>query len=95
MVGTVPLEAFESFELFGEVSSVLELVFLRRNSLKKGIVTCRSFFRFFQRARSSLIYLQPTSAFMKSLRSGISESERSFTAGAHAGKCQAILKRVV
>ena len=35
VVGTVPLP----LELFGELS-VLELVFLRRNSLKKGIVTC-------------------------------------------------------
>ena len=42
MVGTVPLEPlepFESLELFGDFS-VLEIVFLRRNSLKKGIVVC-------------------------------------------------------
>ena len=40
VVGTVPLvplEPFESLELFGDLS-VLELVFLRRSSLKKGIV---------------------------------------------------------
>lgn len=46
MVGTVPLlplvslEPFESFELFG-IFSILEFVFLRRSSLKKGIIACR------------------------------------------------------
>ena len=43
VVGTVPLvplEPFEWLELSGEFS-VLEFVFLRRNSLKKGIVRCR------------------------------------------------------
>lgn len=43
VVGTVPLvplEPFESLELFGDLS-VFEIVFLRRNSLKKGIVVCR------------------------------------------------------
>lgn len=39
MVGIVPLEPLESLELFGDLS-VLELVFLRRKSLKKGIVAC-------------------------------------------------------
>lgn len=36
-VSLVPLEPFESLKLFGDLS-VLELVFLRRNSLNKGIV---------------------------------------------------------
>ena len=43
VVGTVPLvplEPFEWLELSGEFS-VLEFVFRRRNSLKKGIVRCR------------------------------------------------------
>ncbi len=40
VVGTVPLEPFEPLEVFGDFS-VLELVFLRRSSLKKGIVMCR------------------------------------------------------
>lgn len=43
VVGTVPLvplEPLESLKLFG-VFSTFEPVFLRRNSLKKGIVTCR------------------------------------------------------
>lgn len=43
MVGTaplVPLEPFESLELSRDCS-VFELVFLRRNSLKKGIVACK------------------------------------------------------
>ena len=43
MVGTVPLvplESLESLELLGDLS-VLELVFLRRSSLKKGIVARR------------------------------------------------------
>ena len=45
VVGTVPLvplEPFESLELFGDLA-VLELVFFRRNSLKKGIVSLRYF----------------------------------------------------
>ena len=41
LVSLVPLEPFESLELLGDLS-VLELVFLRRSSLKNGIVTCRS-----------------------------------------------------
>ena len=40
LVPLVPLEPFESLELF-EGLSVLELVFLRRNSLNKGIVCFR------------------------------------------------------
>ena len=40
IVPLVPLEPFEWLELSGEFS-VLEFVFLRRNSLKKGIVRCR------------------------------------------------------
>ena len=36
VVATVPLEPLESLELLGELF-VLELVFLRRRSLKKGI----------------------------------------------------------
>ena len=40
LVPLVPLEPFESLELFGDLS-VLELVLLRRSSLKKGIVACR------------------------------------------------------
>ncbi len=36
-VPLVPLELFESLELSGDFS-VLEIVFLRRSSLKKGIV---------------------------------------------------------
>ena len=39
-VALVPLEPFDSLELFGDFSA-LELVFLRRKSLKKGIVVCR------------------------------------------------------
>lgn len=37
VVGTVPLESCDAVEPFGGVMSDLELVFLRRSSLKKGI----------------------------------------------------------
>lgn len=38
VVGTVPLDLFEALEPLGGVLTDLELVFLRRNSLKNGIV---------------------------------------------------------
>lgn len=38
VVGTVPLDSFEAAEAVGNVFSGLELVFLRRSSLKKGMV---------------------------------------------------------
>lgn len=66
VVGTVPLvplEPLESLELFG-VLSTFEPVFLRRNSLKKGIVTCRCPLYY---ARRSIVSdcLRITSEFME------------------------------
>lgn len=40
LVALVPLEPFESLGLFG-IFSILDIVFLRRSSLKKGIIPCR------------------------------------------------------
>lgn len=63
VVGTVPLESFELFELFGNLP-VLELVFFRRSSLKKGMVACRCFVSYAKRICVSDC-LQITSAVME------------------------------
>ena len=69
MVGTmplvplVPLESFELFELFGNLP-VLELVFFRRSSLKKGIAACRCLVSYAKRTCVSDC-LQITSAVME------------------------------
>ena len=61
VVGTVPLvplEPFESSKLF-EGLSILELVFLRRNSLNKGIVCFRCLVRY---ANRTYVYNCPQTA---------------------------------
>lgn len=66
MVGTVPLvplEPFDSLELFGDMS-VLEVVFLRRNSLKKGILGCK-YVAYYPKRMCVSICLQITSGFME------------------------------
>ena len=66
VVGTValmPLEPFESLELFGDFSD-LELVFMRRNSLKKGIGVCRCVVYNVKRTCVP-VHLQTTRAFME------------------------------
>lgn len=66
VVGTVPLvplEPFESLELFGDLV-VLEVVFLRRNSLKKGIVTCKCLM-YYPKGMCVSDCLQTMSAFMR------------------------------
>ena len=69
MVGTMPLvpmvpfESFELFELFGDLP-VLELVFFRRSSLKKGIAACRCLVPYAKRICVSYC-VQITSAVME------------------------------
>ena len=66
VVGTVPLvplDPFESLKLF-EGLSVLELVFLRRNSLNKGIVCFRCLVCYANRT-CVCNCLQTTMAFME------------------------------
>ena len=66
VVGTVPLvplDPLESLKLFGGLS-VLELVFLRRNSLNKGIVCFRSLVCYANRT-CVCDCLQTTMVFMK------------------------------
>lgn len=41
VIGTVPLDSVDALEPFGGVSLDLAMVFLRRSSLKKGIMRWR------------------------------------------------------
>ena len=86
VVGTVPLplEPFETLELFGELS-VLELVFLRRNSLKKGIVACECLICCTER-RCLLLPANHERAHEE--ESGVeSTNTRRLTTEAHAERC--------
>lgn len=89
LVPLVTLEALESLELFGDLS-VLELVFLRRNSLKKGIVACRSLVCIIERRRVSLIASQKGAHSWRRVCCGIAEHRGNFTTGAHAERCEAL-----
>lgn len=88
VVGTmpmVPLEALESFELFGSFS-VLKIVFLRLNSLKKGIVAFRCLVDIIQKGYVSLIASEKGAHSWRGVCSGIAQRFGRSTTETHAGE---------
>ena len=87
----MPLEPFESLELFGDFS-VLELVFLRRKSLKKGIV---GFMSIMQRGPVSLTACKEQWRSWRRVWSGIDECEGRLMTEDHSESCWTVFKRTI